>query len=173
MKSTNKRAIQNAYFILIFCLFCVQISYSQHHEHHEHLRNEIGFSGGALYDFGHREWGGTIHLHYFRTLNLHSKWSLGASLEQAWVNGAHFNVGAGLKYQILDKLSLSALPGISFVSHNETHTHQQPKALFNLHFELVYDFFHWDKFHLGTVLDYSWSKRDSHSMLGFHAALGF
>ena len=164
-------------FILLSCLFYVQTGYSQKHEHHEHehLRNEVGFSGGALYGFGHNEWGSTVHLHYFRTMGLHSKWSLGCGVEQAWVDGTHFNVGAGVKYHILDKLSISALPGVSFVSHNETdtHAHQRPAALLALHFELVYDIFHWDKFHLGTVLDYSWSNKDSHSMLGIHAAFEF
>jgi hypothetical protein len=160
------------------CLFCVSFIYAQEHEHHghEHSRNEIGFSGGALYAFGHNEWGSGLHLHYFRTLRLHSKWSLGGGVEQVWVDGSHFNVGAGVKYQLLERLSISALPGISFISHNETDAHsaeKPPKTLFALHLELVYDLFHWDKFHLGTVLDYSWEKRDSHAMLGIHAAYCF
>lgn len=164
-------------FILLFCLFFCQISYSQENEHHghNHSRNEIGFSGGVVYAFGHNEGGGAAHLHYFRTLGLHSKWSLGGGIEQAWVNGSHFNVGAGVKYHILNKLSISALPGGSFVLHNKTNTpvDKHSKVLFALHFELVYDIFYWNKFHLGTVLDYSWSYRDSHTMLGIHAAFEF
>ena len=149
--------------------------YAEEHEHHkhEHSRNEIGFSSGALYAFGHSEWGGGLHLHYFRTLKPHSKWSLGGGIEQAWVDGSHFNAGAGVKYQLLERLSISALPGVSFISHNETDTHRSPKTLFTLHFELVYDILHWDKFHLGTVLDYSWEKGDQHAMLGIHAAYCF
>ena len=166
------------FIIIFFCLFCTQFIYTQEHEHnrHEHLQNEIGFSSGVLYAFGHKEWGYGTHLHYFRMLGMHSKWSLGGSIEHACVDGNHFNVGAGVKYQLFDRLSISALPGVTILSHNgtETHnTHDLRKALFSLHFELVYDLFHWEKFHLGTVLDYSWEKNDSHTMLGIHAAFCF
>jgi len=159
-------------------MFSFGIIYAQEHEHHkhEHARNEIGFSGGVLYALGHNEWGDGLHLHYFRTLGLHSKWSLGGGMEQAWTDGSHFNIGAGVKYQLLERLSVSALPGVSFISHIETDTqsaHEPQKMLFTLHFELVYDFFHWNKFHLGTVLDYSWTKSDLHSMLGIHVACCF
>ena len=162
-------------FFLFFCLFSVSFIYAQEHGH-EHSRNEIGFSGGLLYAFGHKEWGGGLHLHYFRTLKVNSKWSLGGGIEQAWVDGNHFNVGAGIKYQLLDRLSISALPGTSFISHNDTDKHgenEPRKTLFTLHFELVYDLFHWDNFHLGTVIDYSWKKSDQHAMLGIHAAYCF
>lgn len=151
---------------------------AQEHEHHahEHSRNEIGFSGGVLYAIGHNEWGSGLHLHYFKTLKLYSKWSLGGGIEQALVDGSHFNVSAGVKYQIFDRLSVSALPGMSFISHKEidTHdTHEPKKALFTLHFELVYDIFHWNKFHLGAVLDYSWERNDQHAMIGIHTAYCF
>ena len=162
--------------ILLSCLFCTLFSYAQEHDKHEHARNEIGFSSGALYAFKHNEWGCGTHLHYFRTLSLHSKWSLGGGIEHAWVDGTHFNVGAGVKYQLFDRLSISALPGVIFFLHNETgtpNTHERGKTLFSLHFELVYDLFHWEKFHLGTVLDYSWAKKDSHAMIGIHAAFCF
>ena len=157
--------------------------YAQEHEHnehcnhehrgHEHSRNEIGFSGGVLYGFGHNEWGSGLHLHYFRTLKPNSKWALGGGIEQAWVDGSHFNVGVGAKYQIFDRLSISTLPGVSFFSHKETDVLEAQKALFTLHFELVYDIFHWEKFHLGAVADYSLTKIDRHGMLGIHAAYCF
>jgi len=162
-------------FISLLMFFSGNI-YAQEHHTHEHSRNEIGFSGGGLYAFGHREWGGGLHLHYFRTLGLHSKWSLGAGFEQAWVDGSHFNAGAGVKYQLFDRLSISALPGVSFIAHRKTDTHgthTPRKTLFTLHFELVYDIFHWEHFHLGTVLDYSWEKGDQHAMIGIHAAFCF
>ena len=159
--------------ILSFGNICAQ----EHERHtHKHLRNEIGFSGGALYAIGHKEWGGGVHLHYFRTLKPHSKLSLGGGIEQAWVDGSHFNIAAGAKYQIFDRLSISALPGASFITHKETathDTHEQKKTLFTIHFELVYDIFHWDKIHLGTVLHYSWKAKDQHAMIGVHIAYCF
>ncbi len=149
---------------------------AQEHEH-EHSRNEIGFSGGALYSFAHHTWGGGMHLHYFRTLGLHSKWSLGGGIEQAWVDGSHFNIGAGIKYQLFNRLSIGILPGVTFFTHNETESHDDHEssnsAQFALHFELVYDLFHWDRFHMGPALDYSWTKDDSHAMIGIHAAFCF
>ena len=166
------------YIILFPGLFYMSFIHASKHrcDGHEHSRNEIGFSGGALYAFEHGEWGSGIHLHYFRTLSLHSRWSLGGSIEHAWVDGNHFNVGAGIKYQLLERISIAALPGVTFLSHSKTDTHdthESRKALFTLHFELVYDMFRWDKFHLGPVLDYSWTKNDSHAMVGIHAAFCF
>jgi len=158
----------------LLAFFLGSIHAQEHERHsHEHSRNEIGFSGGALFAFGHHEWGSGLHLHYFRNVKPHSKWSLGGGIEQAWVDGTHFNIGAGVKYQLFDRLSISALPGISFIAHKETDTNEKRKTLLTLHFELVYDIFHWDDFHLGTVLDYSWEKNDRHAMLGIHAACCF
>ncbi len=147
----------------------------QAQEHgHEHLRNEIGISGGVLYSFEHHIWGGGVHLHYFRTLNLHSKWSLGGGIEQAWVDGSHFNVGAGGKYQPFDRLSIGVMPGVTFFSHQEHDGQEsQGKAKFTFHFELTYEMFHWEKFHAGPTLEYSWVKDDSHIMVGIHAAYSF
>ena len=59
--------------ILSFGNICAQ---ELEHHAHEHSRNEIGFSGGVLYAIGHKEWGSGLHVHYFRTLKPHSKWSL-------------------------------------------------------------------------------------------------
>ena len=166
-------------FIVSFYVLChvsvIDAQESDHHGH-EHSRNEIGFSGGVLYSFGHREWGGGAHVHYFRTLGLHSKWSLGSSIELAWADGSHCNLGAGVKYQLSDRLSIATFPGITFFSHkdaDEHNTHKPQNNRFTLHFELVYDLFHWDKFHVGTVLDYSLARNDSHSMIGAHAAFCF
>jgi hypothetical protein len=171
LQNRNKMNLKR-FIILLSCVCCTLFTYAQEHKH-EHFRNEIGFSGGALYAFRHHEWGTGLHVHYFRTLWLHSKWAFGGGFEQAWIDGNHFNVGAGMKYQLIDRLSISALPGVSFISHKKADTHQPRKTLFTLHFELVYDIFHWENFHLGTVLDYSWGKSDPHAMIGIHAAFCF
>ena len=164
------------YIVLFFGLFYVSFIHAQGHSGHEHSRNEIGFSGGPLYSFEHNEWGAGIHLHYFRTLGQHSKWSLGGGIEHAWADGNHFNVGAGVKYQLLERLSVAAVPGITFLSHKKAdayNANEAHKSLLTLHFELVYDIFHWENFHLGPVFDYSWTKNDSHAMLGIHVAFCF
>jgi len=160
---------------LLFCLFYMPFIHAQEHNH-EHARNEIGFGGVAIYSFGHESWGSGAHLHYFRTLGLHSKWSLGGGFEQVWGIGSHFNVGAGVKYQLLNRLSLGLIPGVTFFSHNETdvdHRHEQRETQFTTHFELIYELFHFSHFHIGTVLDYSLTKDDSHAGLGIHAAFCF
>ena len=167
------------YIILFSGLFSMSFVRAQEHGHdsHAHLRNEIGFSGGPLYSFEHKEWGAGIHLHYFRTLGVHSKWSLGAGFEHAWVDGNHVNVSAGIKYQLLERMSIAALPGVTFLSHKSDTQgmgmHEAHKPLFTLHFECVYDIFYWENFHLGPVFDYSWTKKDSHAMLGIHVAFCF
>jgi len=165
-------------FLIIF-LSTISLQAQEHHGHH-HARNEIGLSGGAIYSFDHSSWGGGLHFHYYRTFGDHSKWSFGAMAEQVWVDGGHTTLGAGIKYQISDRFSVGVLPGITFLKHDEhedhgdhSHSHSENKTQFSMHFELVYDLFHWEKFHLGPVVDFSWSKDDSHGMIGVHAAFTF
>ncbi len=144
--------------------------------HHVHAENEIGLSGGAVYTFEHNEWGAGIHMHYFRMLSAHSKWSLGVELESVWADGNHFTVGAGVKYEIIDRLSIGLLPGISFFQHNDTHPgpdNTDYKSQFSLHTEVVYDLFHWEHFHLGPAVDYSWTAHDAHFAIGIHGAYCF
>lgn len=171
--------------IIIFAISCntainaQELGHEAHnhgHEAHEHSRNEIGLSSGALFAFDHKEWGGSVHIHYFRTLSPQSKWSLGGSLEQAWVDGSHFNISVGGKYQIFNRMSIAILPGLTFISHKDEVTQDlsnQAKGLLSIHSELIYDLFYWEDFHLGAAIDYSWEKNDSHSMLGIHAAYSF
>jgi hypothetical protein len=159
----------------IISLFYLSFLQAQEHAH-EHSRNEIGIGVGALYSFGHEDFGGGMHVHYFRTLSRHSKWSLGSSIEQVWGIESHFNVGAGVKYQLFSRLSVAMLPGVTFFSHNEKEAFQQHeprKRQFTTHFELIYDLFTWEHFHIGTVIDYSLTKSDSHVALGIHAAFCF
>ena len=174
----NRMKYIKLFIFLVFGLFYVSVIYAQEHsnDEHEHARNEIGVSSGALYAFGHNKWGGGAHIHYFRTLGFHSKLSLGGSFEQAWVDGRHFNLGAGVKYQLFNRLSIATFPGITFFSHKQTDmhdTHEPQNNRFTLHFELVYDLFHLENFHAGMVLDYSLLKSDSHAMIGIHAAFCF
>ena len=171
------------HFIVILFIYAVSVMplWSQeNHKHHHHDRNEIGISGGSVYMPDHNIWGGSIHIHYFRTLNPHSKWSLGTNLEQVWDREhGHFTIGAGVKYQIIDRLSIGLLPGITFHHHDEHdtahgHTHDSGiNTTFSMHIEAVYDLFHWKNFHLGPAIDYSWSKEDAHFMVGIHAAYCF
>lgn len=162
--------------VFFACVFYISSLFAQEHEH-VHGRNEIGFSGGAIYSFDHDVWGGGIHVHYFRTIGKHGKWSLGGSIEQVWAEGGHFNVSAGGKYQITDRLSIGVLPGLTFFESDESDSHNGHDSLgdprFALHFELVYDLFHWERFHMGPAIDYSWTKDDSHMMIGIHAAFAF
>jgi len=133
-----------------------------------HLRNEIGISAGALYSPNHEEWGTAAHIHYFRTVSDRSRWSLGGSVEQAFIDGSHWTFAAGVKYQI-DHFGLSLMPGVKFLNHD----HSSNETLFSLHAEIVYDLFHWKRFHLGPAIDYAWAKNHSHFMLGIHGAFSF
>lgn len=147
-------------------------------QEHNHARNEIGISPGITYSPSHHNWGFGIHAHYFRTLSEHSPWSLGASVEQVNAHGSHWTVSVGGKYEILDRLNIAVMPGITFLKHNHENSHEAEhehgsKAQFSAHFELSYDLIHLEHFHLGPAIDYSWSKHDTHFMLGVHCAYGF
>lgn len=153
---------------------------AQEHEH-IHARNEIGISPGATYSPSHKSWGLGIHAHYFRTLSDHSPWALGGSLEQVFLHGNHWTIGAGARYEIFERLNISVMPGITFFSHNEEHNHaahgendSHPSSVqFSTHFEIAYDLIELEHFHFGPAIDYSWSNHDSHFMFGIHCAYGF
>lgn len=177
----NKMKNVSLVFALIFLGLAPWRSAAQHVDHgvHGHSRNEIGVSGGAVYAVDHKEWGTGVHLHYFRTLSEENKWSLGAVAEYVWVHGGHTTVGAGVKYQLTPKLSFGVLPGVTFLKHDHEEDHMGEhgdhgnETRFSAHVELVYDLFHWEDFHLGPVLDFSFSRADSHGMIGLHAAYCF
>ncbi len=154
--------------VLLVCLINAGLLQAQEH-HHEHAENEAGISGGAVYSLEHKEWSSGVHVHYFRMLEPHSKWSLGGEFETVFGDDVHFTIGAGVKYQIIDDWSIGLLPGITFSKHDSS----KYEPSFSLHFETVYDLFHWEKFHLGPAIDYSWSKEDSHISIGVHAAYCF
>ena len=160
--------------ILMIMMFPINMA-SQEHQH-AHARNEIGISPGVTYSPSHREWGFGIHAHYFRTLGEHSPWALGGSIEQVSSHGSHWTLSAGGKYEIFDKLNVAVMPGITFLHHKEDGHEDEPhtrNAQFSIHFEVGYDLIHLEHFHLGPALDYSWSKHDSHWMLGVHCAYAF
>lgn len=147
-------------------------------QEHNHSRNEIGISPGITYSPSHKIWGFGIHAHYFRTLGEHSRWALGTSLEQVNAHGSHWTVSLGAKYEILDRLNIAVMPGITFLEHQNEDNHEAEhartnKAQFSAHFEISYDLVHLEHFHLGPAIDYSWSKHDTHFMLGIHCAYGF
>lgn len=186
MKTTMPHAARHkdfdSKFVLFFLLFFWAGSLTAQEHNHSHARNEIGISPGATYSPSHETWGFGIHAHYFRTLSEHSRWAVGGSLEQVSSHGSHWSVSVGPKCQILDRLSIALMPGITFFKHDEeSHDHAAHAAndphgkrgRFSLHTELVYDLIHLDHFHLGPTVDYSWSKDDAHFMVGIHCAYSF
>lgn len=156
------------------------ILFAQHH--HDHPRNEIGISPGVTYSPSHQTWGLGIHAHYFRTLSEHSPWALGGSIEQVFTHGNHWTLSAGASYRLWEGLTLAVMPGVTFFKHDdEGHEHalyqaadeHRKRARFSTHFELAYELIHWKHFHAGSAIDYSWSRHDSHFMLGVHCAYAF
>lgn len=129
------------------------------HGEHAHPRNEAGLSLGAAYGIEHKEWAPAIHAHYFRTLAPHSRWALGAGIEFIPGEERHWEIGAGARFQVLNDLQLSLMPGISIVD----------KAKFSLHTEAVYEAIHLGGFHFGPVVGYAWTRDHSHVSAGVHA----
>ncbi len=158
-------------FICFLVILTTTYTLRAQEHNHEHARNEIGLSTGAIYAPNDNMWGVGAHIHYFRTLCPNSKWSIGGSFEEVWTEGNHFSIGAGVKYEVLENLEIGLLPGVTFLKHEDSG--ENYKAHFSLHAEVVYNLFHWDHFHLGPAIDYSWLQGDSHIMLGVHAAFCF
>ena len=167
--------MKKSFILLLFGIFYINASSQQPcncpsipNRYEPYLPNEIGISAGALYSPDHKEWGRAAHIHYFRAIYSRSRWSLGGSIEQAWLDGSHWTFAAGIKYQI-DHFSLSVLPGVKFLNHD----YSDKETLFSLHTEFVYNLFHWQKFHLGPAIDYAWANNHSHVMFGIHGAFSF
>lgn len=170
--------MKNLYTVVICILLSIHTASAQHGGHAHDGRNEIGVSTGAFYAIDDKEWGTGVHLHYFRTLGPHSRWAVGAFAEQAWMDENHFSFGIGGKFEVLEGLHVGAFPGLTFAKHNHEHSghnhnDDKTKAKFSMHMEAVYDLIEWNSFHLGPVVDYSWSKDDSHFTLGVHMAYCF
>lgn len=167
-----KRVISTA---IVFILLGMYTAYAQEHSHAG--KNEVGISTGVFYAVDDKDWGGGIHLHYFRSIGKSNRWAVGGYLEQAWFEDSHVSVGIGAKFEVLERLCLGAFPGVTLARHHHEEEGGTDKARtkgeFSMHWELVYDLIEWKLFHLGPVLDYSWSKNDSHITLGVHIAVGF
>ena len=174
--------------LLLFSLFCISTNAQMQpcdcpifpNRYEPHFRNEIGISTGALYSPDYKKWGATAHIHYFRTISHRNPWSLGGFVEQAWLDGTHWTFAAGVKYQLFDHFCLSVLPGVKLLNYDYSNNHStienskaDKKKLFLLHFEVVYDLFHWGKIHFGPAVDYTWAKNHSHFMFGIHGAIPF
>ncbi len=170
--------MKSIYIIIILFVTTVSSAYSQDAHKHLHKRNEIGISSGGIYGFNDKTWGAGVHMHYFRSLGDHSRWAIGGFYEYAWLDGNHYSFGVGAKFEAIDRLHLGLFPGLVFLKHEEdahdhSHSHGESEKQFAVHAEVVYDLFEIGKFHFGPVADYSWSKDDSHVMLGIHAAYSF
>lgn len=141
------------------------IAQTKHREHDcgQHSRNEIGLGVGAIYEISHKEWTSSLHLHYFRTLSPHSKWALGAGIEYLRGDERHIEVGVGVRYEPIENLHISLLPGVTLTD----------KTGFSVHTEATYDILRIGKIHLGPVIGYAWSKNHSHCSAGVHFAIGF
>ena len=153
----------------VFLAFVSMQAFAQK-EHHAHDANEIGFGVGATYAIGDKAWGEGVHLHYFRSLKRVSKLSLGCGLEQIWAKENHFAVHAGAKYEPFERFEIGVMPGVVFSKHDDNNRY---RPRFSLHFELAYNLFNWGNFHLAPVIDFAWSRGDSHLMAGFHLAYCF
>lgn len=171
-------------YILIILFFTLlwPLSLSAQDHHHSHARNEIGISPGAVYSPTHKNWGFGLHAHYFRTLGPHSRWALGGGVESVFSHDSHWTIGAGARYHILDNLSVALLPGITFLNHDQDDHHHEAgettqahnlNVKFSAHIEVVYDLIHFEHFHIGPAIDFSWSPGDAHFMLGIHCAYIF
>jgi len=160
--------------LLIICLNSGFV-FAQDKCHHTHDRNEIGFGFGTIYIIGDKVWGQGMHLHYFRSVKPDSRFSWGCGLEQIWAKEErHFSINAGVKYELFEKFDLGVMPGVTFCKHSGDGPGSGVRhSRFSLHFEAAYNLFNWGNFHLAPVVDFAWSRGDSHLMPGLHIAYCF
>lgn len=138
---------------------------------HDHPRNEAGLSGGAVWCPTHGEWGGGVHLHYFRTFREGSRWAWGLGAEQVWTDEGHAGLSAGVRYRVLPRLEVALMPGVMVMQHAMHGSGNE--AFFAAHAEAVYHLVEAGRFHLGPMVEYSWTREESHFMFGVHTAYSF
>ncbi|MDR2885335.1 MAG: hypothetical protein LBU95_00945 [Rikenellaceae bacterium] len=150
--------------------------------HSHDCRNELGLSGGAIYEPASGEWGAGAHIHFFRTFAPESRWAYGVGLEQVWAGSGHVNMSLGVRYEPWPRLEIALMPGVTFGKHDDHHVdteldhsdiHEGYRASFAAHAEVVYNLLEAGRWHFGPALDYAWTKEHDHFMLGVHAAYCF
>ena len=142
------------------------------HDHHDHIHQhnwELGFAGGLVRLISEKENAPGFHLHVLRNIGKSGKFSMGPGLE--FIADEHKHLGAVLSfgYRPIHPLYLGISPGVALPvdSHDE---HSEPA--FSTHFETLYEF-ELEHFHLGPMMEYSWSAEDRHFMVGLHLGLHF
>ena len=157
---------------LIFVLLVTTSSYGLYGQNIEDKRkpatNEVGIGIGMVYLISDFEWAPGVHLHYSKGIGEKQIFSLGAEAE--FVAGEHQSaaLAISLEYELLPGLSLGYGPGVEFpISESKDHG-----AHLDHHVELAYEF-DFGILHLGPMVEYGFSKKDQHLMIGIHGGYSF
>jgi len=156
------------YLVLIATLLSTegkaQTEEHHHHHDHDHHQNEIGVGNSLVYFTGEKEFAYGLHFHYIRNISK-SKFGLGLAYERIFDEHGHNTFGIVGAYYPVERLHLSASPGITFEDGSSS-------VNFAFHLETSYAFEIQD-FHIGPLLEFAYDPEDIHISLGLHIGYGF
>lgn len=151
--------------IILLIATCTNIKAEESHEGHTHAGKsyEIAAGAGYSYSFSEKEYSPAIHLHITHRLSESFPLLMGVGAEFMLGHHKHTSAGIILGYNIWKELIISSTTG--FVLEDSS-------TKFAIHFECSYGF-PVGPIHIGPIVEYAYSKHDSHVMLGIHIGLPF
>ena len=153
--------------IVLFLLIFGPILSQKNMKEHTHKDWEIALAGGVVPLLLENEVSFGLHFHVLRRIEKIKKVRIGLGFENVFDEHTHINSSFLFNYEIYKGLNASVSPGILFLKE-ELFWHKKA----SLHIELAYEF-EIKNFHLGPVIEYSYSSIDQHLMFGLHLGINF
>ncbi len=158
------------YLLLTFAISWAALVGAQVNEHdhdsdqEHHHKREIGIANMAVYFSGEKTYAYGLHLHFVQQIS-ESAFGLGLGYERIFDDHQHQTVGIVAAFRPIDRLTISASPGLAFES-------EVSAGRFALHLEAVYEFELGD-YHIGPLFEVAYDPEDVHLSLGLHIGYGF
>ncbi|MDP6526326.1 MAG: hypothetical protein QGH15_19105 [Kiritimatiellia bacterium] len=140
------------------------------HAHHGHALSgpELGISAGYVHLEEEEEDALGLHAHLLHRLGDHGiqrHLAIGLGAEYLFADEEHYALMVSLAAYPWRGLVLSVSPGVQWAEHEG-----DAETEYSTHLEATY-VFPFGEYDIGPVVDYSWTKDESHYMLGLHIGI--
>lgn len=140
------------------------------HVHHDHEVSgpELGVSTGYVRLAEEREDALGLHAHLLYRLGddgLRKHFAIGIGAEYLFAEEQHYALLFSLAAHPWRGLILSVSPGVQWAEHEG-----DTESAYSTHLEVAY-VVPLGGYHLGPVIDYSWTKDEAHYMIGLHLGI--
>lgn len=160
--------------IVALCVACAANS-ARSEETHDHMHHshevsglDLGVSAGYVRLVDERENAMGVHVHLLHWLGgdgLRKHFAIGAGAEYLFAEEQHYALLFSLAAQPWRDLILAVSPGVQWAGHEG-----DTESAFSMHLEVAY-VVPMGQYHLGPVIDYSWTRDEAHYMIGLHLGI--